>query len=168
MSKNIINTTSNTSTNKAIIWTKVSALEQRRGLSLQHQIADTQQYCLKNGFEILKKYSDTEGGSSGNTLKFKEMIKFIKQQKEPVNIITQSFERLYRDVKSCTEISKPKEDGKIIIHCTKYNEIVYKDNESFRAKLCLILANHRRPYKPRQQEAQQTFVGSNEPISTQL
>ena len=31
MSKNITNTTSNTSTNKAIIWTKVSALERLRG-----------------------------------------------------------------------------------------------------------------------------------------
>jgi DNA invertase Pin-like site-specific DNA recombinase len=168
MSKNITNTTSNTSANKAIIWTKVSALEQRRGLSLQAQITDTQQYCHNKGFEVLKEYSDTEGGRASKTLKYKEMIKFIKQQTEPVNIITQSLERLYRDIKSCTDISKLKDEGKIIIHCTKYNEIVSRDNESFHAKICLILASHKRPYKPRQQKVQQTIVNSNEPISTQL
>lgn len=45
MSKNITNTISS----KAIIWTKVSALEQRRGLSLQAQITDAQQYCHNKG-----------------------------------------------------------------------------------------------------------------------
>lgn len=96
------------------------------------------------------------------------MIKFIKQQKEPVNIVVQSLERLYRDAKSCTEISKLKEDGKIIIHCTQYNEVISKDNESFHAKLCLILASHKRPYKPRQQKVQQTIVSSNECMASQI
>lgn len=141
MSKNIINTTSNTSTNKAIIWTKVSALEQRRGLSLQHQITDTQQYCLKNGFEILKEYSDTEGGSSSNTLKFKEMIEFIIKQNEPINLIIYSNDILDMDCMALAIIADLRDREKIIIHHTQDGSTYRKKDDKDKDFLDNILAH---------------------------
>jgi DNA invertase Pin-like site-specific DNA recombinase len=148
MSKNIINinSISNISTNKAIIWTKVSALEQRRGRSLQAQIIDTQEYCYNKGFEILKEYSDTENGRAGDTLKFRELIKFIKQQNEPVNIIVQSLDRLHREERSFTKIYRLKDRGKIIIHSV---EDVNTNTEVCLMIGGLIFSYYDKHYKPR-------------------
>ena len=130
MSKNIINTnsTSNNSTNKAIIWTKISAKEQLNGRSLQAQIIDTQQYCHKKGFEVLKEYSEIESGRTTKKLKFKEMIEFIEQQKEPVNLIIQSVDRLHLNFRSITAISRLRWDGKIIIHSVNDKRICSKSD----------------------------------------
>lgn len=140
------NSTSNNSTNEAIIWTKVSITEKRRGCCLQAQIDSTRQYCSQKGFKIIKEYSDTENGRAGDTLKFKELIKFIKQQNEPVNIIVQSPDRLHREEKSFTKIYRLKDMDKVIIHSV---EDINTNTEVCLMIGGLIFSYYDKHYKPR-------------------
>ncbi len=154
MSKNINNTTTINSSNKVIIWAKVSITEKRRGYCLQAQIDSTRQYCTQKGFKIIKEYSDTENGRAGDTLKFKEMIKFIKQQNEPIHIIVQSPDRLHREEKSFTKIHRLKDRGKIIIHSV---EDVNTNTEVCLMIGGLIFSYYDKHYKPRKLSHEMLF-----------
>ena len=96
MSKYDIEEVKETECKQAVLFARVSSLKQDDGVSKEAQIAAKTAYCNKQGFKIIKSYSITESSTIGNRPKFREMIEFLKKQKEKTALIVHSVDRLQR------------------------------------------------------------------------
>ena len=79
---------------KAIIFVRVSSVNQVEGHSLDAQVSRLQSYYKQNNLEIMKEFSITEDLKTGEREQFHEMIDFIKKQKEPIALVVDAVDRL--------------------------------------------------------------------------
>jgi DNA invertase Pin-like site-specific DNA recombinase len=87
MSKYEIIETKETECKQAVIFARVSSQKQENGVSKEAQISAMTNYCNKNGLKIVKSYSITESSTIGDRPKFKEMIEFLKKQKQKTALV---------------------------------------------------------------------------------
>ena len=70
---------------KAVILARVSTREQENGMSIDAQLENIRQYCVKHEFDVVKEYVITESSTRGDRVKFKEMLKFVKTKREKID-----------------------------------------------------------------------------------
>lgn len=133
MSKNI--------NNKAIIWAKASQ-KKREDINFLHtQIKTARQYCEEKGLYVLQEYSIFEKGRTFKRDKFNDMIEFIVEQKEPINLIIYSNDILDMDCMALAIIADLRDREKIIIHHTQDGTIYHKKKEQEKSLFDNILAS---------------------------
>ena len=121
MSKYEIIETKETECKQAVLFARISSKKQEKGVSKEAQLEAMTKYCNKHGLKIIKSYSITESSTIGNRPKFKEMIEFLKKQKEKTALIVHSVDRLQRGFDETSTINKLAKDGIIEVHFLKEN-----------------------------------------------
>lgn len=106
---------------QAVIFARVSSKKQENGVSKEAQLDAMTSYCNKQGLKIIKSYSITESSTIGDRPKFKEMIEFLKKQKQKTALIVHSVDRLQRGFDETSIINKLARDGIIEVHFLKEN-----------------------------------------------
>lgn len=129
MSKYEIIETKETECKQAVIFARVSSQKQENGVSKEAQISAMTNYCNKNGLKIVKSYSITESSTIGDRPKFKEMIEFLKKQKQKTALVVHSVDRLQRGFDETSIINKLARDGIIEVHFLKENFNIDQDAE---------------------------------------
>ena len=81
---------------KCIILARVSSKEQEENNSIPSQIRRLNEYTERNNLEILKTFRIVESSLKSNRTQFNEMLKFVKQQKKTIAIITDTIDRIQR------------------------------------------------------------------------
>lgn len=114
---------------KAIIWTRVSSVEQEYGKSLDAQMLSCRQYAANKGFNVLKEFSISESSTRGNRKKFNEMIRFVLSQEGVVRIITYSVDRFQRRFEESVDLMPFIESGKIEIHFIATGLVISKNSK---------------------------------------
>lgn len=65
---------------QAVIYARVSSREQEReGFSIPAQLKLLKEYALKNGFQIVNKYSDAETAKKAGRTNYNAMLAFLKE-----------------------------------------------------------------------------------------
>ena len=117
---------------KAVIFTRVSSKEQEEGYSLDSQAFTLEQYCQKNGMEVLKKYRVVESSTVGEREKFKECINYIEKQakkhKEPIALVVDKTDRLMRGFKEFNILISLVEHGEMELHFARDGYTINKDS----------------------------------------
>lgn len=101
---------------KAVIFVRVSSREQEEGYSIEAQLTRLHKYCAQKELEVIKEFKVVESSTRGEREKFYEMIKFIKQQKEPIHLVCDKVVRLQRSFRELPIIDDLRKSGKIILH----------------------------------------------------
>ena len=126
---------------QATIWARVSSEEQRSGHSIDTQIANGKKYCDERNLYVIDTIDAVESSNKEVRHKFLAMIEFVEKQKEPINLVIQSVDRLHRDSKSFSTILALKDKGKLIIHCTRDGAVYYKYNNDIVYQMQHMMAN---------------------------
>ena len=129
MSKYEIIETKEIECKQAVIFARVSSQKQENGVSKEAQISAMTSYCNKNGLKIVKSHSIMESSTIGDRPKFKEMIEFLKKQKQKTALVVQSVDRLQRGFDETSIINKLARDGIIEVHFLKENFNIDQDAE---------------------------------------
>lgn len=84
--------------NKAVIYTRVSSREQmEKGASLETQKKYCNEFAVKRGFEVIAYFGGTyESAKTDGRKEFKRMLDFVKRSKEVTCIIVYSYDRFSR------------------------------------------------------------------------
>ncbi len=115
---------------KAVIFARVSSLEQRDNNSLDAQIFKMKEYCTRKGFEIIKEIRLVESSTRGEREQFYEMIDFIKKQRESVALICDAVDRLQRSFKEVPILEELRLKGKVSIHFLRESQVLDKKANS--------------------------------------
>ena len=115
---------------KCIILARVSSKEQEENNSIPSQIRRLNEYAERNNFEILRTFRIVESSIKSNRVQFNEMLKFVKQQKKTVAIITDTIDRIQRSFKESSILEEMRLSGKIEIHFLRENLIISKKSNS--------------------------------------
>lgn len=116
---------------KAVLYARVSSKEQEReGFSIPAQLELLRGYAKKNGFEILEEYSEAETAKTAGRQRFLEMVDFAKKYKEPLCILVEKTDRLYRNFKDFLLIDDLISQRDAEIHLVKENETIGKNANS--------------------------------------
>ena len=129
MSKYDIEEVKETECKQAVLFARVSSFKQDDGVSKEAQIAAMTAYCNKQGFRIIKTYPITESSTIGNRPKFREMIEFLKKQKEKTALVVHSVDRLQRGFDESSLINQLARDGIIEVHFVRENFNIDDDVE---------------------------------------
>ena len=86
--------------NNAIIYTRVSSIDQAKyGKSLEWQLEDCQDYCKKNGYNILKEFGDTfeSAKTDDDRAQFQDMLHYIQKNKDFIgHVVIWNMDRFSR------------------------------------------------------------------------
>lgn len=106
---------------KVVVYARVSSKEQERdGFSIPAQLKLLNDYALKNGFEVVKEFTDNETAKKAGRTNFNEMLKFLNKNKSIKTILAEKTDRLYRNFKDYDTLGETKFE----IHLVKENEII--------------------------------------------
>ena len=114
---------------QAILFARISSKKQDDGVSKEAQMSAMRAYCHKQGFKIIKEYSIVESSTIGNRPKFREMINFLKSQKEKTALVVHSVDRLQRDFAETAIFRKLAQEGIIEVHFLRENFNLDQDFE---------------------------------------
>lgn len=85
---------------KVVIYARVSSREQEReGFSIPAQLKLLKEYALKNGFQIVKEYSDAETAKKAGRTNYNAMLEYLKANPEVKTVLVEKTDRLYRNFK---------------------------------------------------------------------
>lgn len=101
---------------KAVILARVSTREQENGMSIDAQLENIRRYCTKREFDVLKEYTLTESSTRGDRVKFKEMMKFIKNKQEKIAIVADCVDRVQRSYEESVELDYLRKRDRVEIH----------------------------------------------------
>lgn len=130
--------------NNAIIMARVSTQEQaQEGHSIEAQIHNAERYCQNKGFTVIcKPFEIVESSSNSSRPQFYEMIDFINKQQCVIHLVVQAADRLHRDYSAFAIINDLKDEGKIVVHFTRNNEIYDQDSDDIKYHLDQVLSKH--------------------------
>lgn len=114
--------------NKAVIYARVSTRDQERGgYSIPAQIEFLQDYALKNNFEVVKIFQESETAKKAGRKQFNEMLSFLDKNKDVQNILVEKTDRLQRNFKDYVILDDYKN---VAIHLVKENQIISENASS--------------------------------------
>jgi site-specific DNA recombinase len=119
--------------NKAIICARVSSESQEDNHSLDAQTHNLNAYCKKNNLEVVKEFRIVESSTRGDRPKFKEMLKFIEDQKEYMHLVCDKVDRLQRSVLDVPRLDKLVQAEKLSLHFLDIGTIDSNSNASQKA-----------------------------------
>lgn len=115
---------------KAVILARVSSKEQEEGYSIDAQKHRLETYCARRGLKIIETFSLVESSTSGDRNQFMAMIKFVKNQKQPIALVADKVDRVQRSFKEYPLLDALIQQGKIELHFNTENYVIHKDSVS--------------------------------------
>jgi len=115
---------------KAIIFARVSSKNQEEGYSLIAQVSRMQEYCKRNGLEVVYEFQLIETSISANRAFFCNMIECIKKQEEPIALVVDGIDRLQRSFKEIPIFKELRMSGKLALHFIKETQVLDKKSNS--------------------------------------
>lgn len=112
---------------QVVIYARVSSREQEReGFSIPAQLKLLKEYALKNGFQIVKEYSDAETAKKAGRTNYNIMLNFLKENPEIRTVLVEKTDRLYRNFKDYVTL----EDYDLEVHLVKEGSVISKNSKS--------------------------------------
>ena len=112
---------------QVVIYARVSSREQEReGFSIPAQLKLLKEYALKNGFQIVKEYSDAETAKKAGRTNYNAMLEYLKANPETKTVLVEKTDRLYRNFKDYVTL----EDYDLEVHLVKEGSIISKNSKS--------------------------------------
>jgi DNA invertase Pin-like site-specific DNA recombinase len=118
---------------KAIIFARVSSVNQVEGHSLNAQVSRLQAYCKQNNLEVVQEFQLIESSTICDRRQFHYMLNFIKKQKTKIVLVCDSVDRLQRSFREVPVLEKLRITGKLSIHFLRENQVL--DTEYSSAQL---------------------------------
>ena len=118
---------------KAIIFARVSSVNQAEGHSLNAQVSRLQAYCKQNNLEVVQEFQLIESSTIGDRKQFHYIVDFIKKQKTKIVLVCDSVDRLQRSFREIPILEKLRITGKLSIHFLRENQVL--DTECNSAQL---------------------------------
>lgn len=115
---------------KAVILSRVSSRDQEEGYSLEVQTDRLEKYCERKGLYILKRFKLVESSTKGDRKDFMEIIKFIKQQKEPIAFIADKVDRIQRSQKETPILDELIRKGKLELHFNSEGYVIHQESSA--------------------------------------
>lgn len=112
---------------QVVIYARVSSREQEReGFSIPAQLKLLKEYALKNGFQIVREYSDAETAKKAGRTNYNAMLEYLKTTPEIKTVLVEKTDRLYRNFKDYVTL----EDYDLEVHLVKEGTIISKNSKS--------------------------------------
>ncbi len=130
---------------KAIAISRVSSKEQEEGYSIDAQKRRLEEYCLRRGLELIKVFELVESSTVGSRTKFMEALKYAKEHKEIIAVITDKVDRLQRGFKESPLLNELIDREKIELHFHMENCVIHKystSNEKFMWNMNVVMAQN--------------------------
>lgn len=112
---------------KAVILARVSTSEQD---SISAQIERLDRYIEAKNLIVIKTFEITESSTKDTRKCFDEMIAFIKQQNEPIALVTDTIDRLQRDFRESVMLDEMRKQELIELHFYRENLVLNQDSNS--------------------------------------
>lgn len=111
---------------KVVIYARVSSKEQEKeGYSIPAQIKLLKEYALKNDFDVVKVFQESETAKKAGRKSFNEMLAYLESNN--INIIlVEKTDRLYRNFKDYVIL----EDYDLEVHLVKEGTVLSKNSKS--------------------------------------
>lgn len=113
---------------KAVILARVSTREQENGMSIDAQLENIRQYCIRRNFDVVKEYVITESSTRGDRVKFKEMLTFVKTKREKIVIVADCVDRIQRSYEESVELDSLRKDDRVEIHFIRERLSLHKNS----------------------------------------
>ena len=98
-----------TANTKAVSYVRVSSAEQEKeGFSIPAQQDLLKDFAEKNNIEIVKEFLEAETAKDAGRHKFKEMLQYLKKNKDVTTILVEKTDRLYRNFTDYVELDVDK------------------------------------------------------------
>lgn len=132
---------------KAIILARVSTPEQKEsGLSLPAQNTRLEKYCLEHKLEVWKVFEFDETAYKAKRKDFAEVIRILKESKEPTALCCDKIDRLIRNFTAdLVLLEELRKEGMVELHFPSDNIILHKDSPAsdlFRFTIGISLARY--------------------------
>lgn len=115
---------------KAIILARVSSKEQEDNNSIPAQTRRLNEYAVRFGLEVIDTYQLVESSTKANRTKFTEIIKRIKQSRQPIVLVTDTIDRLQRDFRESVLLDELRRKGKIELHFMREGLVINQQSNS--------------------------------------
>jgi len=116
---------------KIISYARVSSKNQEaEGYSIPAQLKCLQEYATKNGFVIVKEFTDIETAKKAGRTQFNKMLNFLDTDTSIKHILVEKTDRLLRNIADYALIDRLIEYRDIKIHLVKEGGILSKDSRS--------------------------------------
>lgn len=115
---------------KAIILARVSSKEQEDNNSIPAQTRRLNEYATRQGLDIIETYQLVESSTKANRSKFTEIIKRIKQSRQPIALVTDTIDRLQRDFRESVLLDELRRKGKIELHFMREGLVINQQSNS--------------------------------------
>lgn len=114
----------------AVIMARVSTREQEDGYSIEAQKYRLQNYCERQGLEVIKVFEIVESSTKGDRRKFMDMIKFCKSQRQPVAIVADKVDRVQRSFREYPLLDDLIRSNKIELHFNTEGYVIHSQSAS--------------------------------------
>ncbi|MBP6869816.1 recombinase family protein [Candidatus Babeliales bacterium] len=116
---------------KVCAYIRVSSLDQQlEGFSLSAQLKSLQEYATKNGFIIVKEFTDVETAKKAGRTQFNKMLNFLAEDTSVKHILVEKTDRLLRNITDYALIDRLMEYSDVKIHLIKEGGMLSKDSRS--------------------------------------
>ncbi|AXK61154.1 recombinase family protein [Candidatus Chromulinivorax destructor] len=116
---------------KVIVYARVSSKEQEvEGYSIPAQLKCLQEYATKNGFIIVKEFTDVETAKKAGRTQFNKMLNFLAEDTSVKHILVEKTDRLLRNITDYALIDRLIEYCDVRIHLIKEGGMLSKDSRS--------------------------------------
>ena len=126
---------------RVVIYARVSSEEQKKGgFSTPAQLKLLRDYGVKNDYEIVGEYEDTETAKVTGRTRFNEMVKFLQKEGQSQRenrcrtVLVEKTDRLYRNLKDYIVA----QDLEIEIHFVKEGVVLSPESHSSEKLMHLI------------------------------
>lgn len=115
---------------QAVLYARVSSKEQEQsGFSIPAQIKFLNDYARKEGFEVVKIFSESMTAKEEGRNEFNAMLKFLRQHKNIHHILVEKNDRLLRNESDMTTVIKTAQSSNINFHLVKDCMILNKQSK---------------------------------------
>ena len=97
---------------------------------IENQKNNLQQYCSKNGLEVIKTIDISNKSSIAISKGFLDIITSIKTQEEPIAFVIDKLDSLQRNHLQIPLLNELINQEKLAIHSCEENEVIHKDSNN--------------------------------------
>ena len=97
---------------------------------MEVQIDRLEKYCDRKELHILKRFKIVASSTKGDRKEFMEIIKFIKQQREPIALIADKVDCIQRSQKETPMLDELVRKGKLELHFNSESYIIHQESSA--------------------------------------
>lgn len=132
-----------------VIYARVSSKEQEaEGYSIPAQLKLLQEYASKNGYTIVKEFTDVETAKKAGRTQFSAMLSYIETNINVKHVLVEKTDRLLRNMVDFVSIERLMNEFGVTIHLVKESEKLNRDSVSNAKFIFGIKASPGKIYSP--------------------